>query len=283
VKTILLIAALVIVLIAAAGMFVRIRSENRNAELAAELIEGAESETRRKQSYSQDDLADLPQPVRQYLSRVLTEGQPHVRSVRLEQVGQFRLGEADSPWKPLNATQTFSVDPPGFVWNARIRIVPLLSVRVLDKYWRGQGALRARLLSVIPIVDQGPNKEMNAGELLRYLAEAVWFPTAFLPGEGVEWEPIGESSARATLSHGDTEVSLIFHFNERDEVIRVTSESRYRNVDGSLEPTPWSGYFRNYQNRSGMLIPLDGEVEWNLQEGNLPYWRGHVTEIEHRY
>jgi hypothetical protein len=31
-----------------------------------------------------------------------------------------------------------------------------------------------------------------------------------------------------------------------------------------------------------MLIPLDGEVAWNLPEGDLCYWRGHLVEIEHQ-
>jgi hypothetical protein len=30
-----------------------------------------------------------------------------------------------------------------------------------------------------------------------------------------------------------------------------------------------------------MLIPIEGEVEWNLPEGNLPYWRGYLEKIEY--
>jgi len=31
-----------------------------------------------------------------------------------------------------------------------------------------------------------------------------------------------------------------------------------------------------------MLIGLDGEVAWNLPDGDLSYWRGRIEEIEHR-
>jgi hypothetical protein len=124
---------------------------------------------------------------------------------------------------------------------------------------------------------------MNAGELMRYLAEAVWFPTAFLPGQGLTWAGVDDASARATLADGDSSVSLIFHFDERDLVDWVRAEARYRAVDGAFEPTPWTGHFRNYQPRKGLLIPLDGQVAWNLPEGDLAYWRGHIEDIQYRF
>ena len=139
--------------------------------------------------------------------------------------------------------------------------------------------MRAKILSAVPVADAEPGPEMNSGELMRYLAETIGFPTALLPGGGVEWQSIDEVSARATLEHRGTTVSLVFHFNGRDEVERVFAETRYREVDGVFEPTPWTGRFSNYQVRNGMLIPLDGEVAWNLPEGLLTYWRGHVEEI----
>ena len=122
---------------------------------------------------------------------------------------------------------------------------------------------------------------MNSGELMRYLAETVWFPTALLPGGGIDWSPIDEHSALATLNHQGTSVSLKFIFNNRNEVERVEAENRYREIDGTFEPTPWTGHFRNYQYRNCMFIPVDGEVEWNLPGGALCYWRGHLLEIEH--
>ena len=190
------------------------------------------------------------------------------------------MGDATAPWRPFSAMQHFTVDPPGFVWDASFEIVPLVPVRVVDLYKAGEGALRAKILSTIPIVDAKPSPEMNSGELVRYLAETVWFPTALLPGEGVDWAPIDEHSARATLNHNGTTVSLVFYFNIRNEVERVFAESRYREVDGAFEPTPWTGHFSNYQVRNGMLIPIDGKVAWNLPGGDLSYWRGHLEEIE---
>jgi hypothetical protein len=30
-----------------------------------------------------------------------------------------------------------------------------------------------------------------------------------------------------------------------------------------------------------MAVPTEGEVEWNLPDGDLPYWRARLTEVEY--
>ena len=37
--------------------------------------------------------------------------------------------------------------------------------------------------------------ELNQGELMRFFAEAAWYPTALLPSQGVVWEAIDDNSA----------------------------------------------------------------------------------------
>ncbi len=58
---------------------------------------------------------------------------------------------------------------------------------------------------------------------------------------------------------------------------------RGRAVGGQIVPTPWQGRFWNYQERGGMLVPIDGEVAWLPPGGEKPYWRGHITEIRYRF
>jgi hypothetical protein len=109
----------------------------------------------------------------------------------------------------------------------------------------------------------------------------VWFPTALLPGQGIEWSPIDDGSARATLAHGGSRVSAVFFFDEEDRVSRIHAERWYQKDDGGFELRPWTGRWRNYQRRDGLLVPTEGEVAWNLPEGDLTYWRGRVDDIEY--
>ncbi len=223
------------------------------------------------------DWNDLPAPVQRYFETVLDEGQSHVQSVRLRQHGEIRLGGSDAAWRSLDATQHVTISPPGFVWDATIDVLPLLPARVIDMYRCGEGTLEARLRSAFPVADAGPSPDMNSGELVRYLAEAVWYPTALLPANGVEWDGLDGRSCMATLEHEDVSVSVVFHFDENDEIASVTTE-RYRQEDDSY--APWTGYFRDYEPRNGMRVPTTASVEWNLPDGDLQYWRASIDEID---
>jgi len=226
--------------------------------------------------FTKEDLEGLPKPVKEYLENVLNEGQPYITTVRLKQKGEFRVQES---WKPFTATQHYSTTPPGFIWDASIDFFPLIPVRVVDMYKDGEGSLRGKLLSTITVAEAKTSPEMNSAEFTRYLSETPWFPTALLPGQGVEWEPVDDNTARATLEHRGAKASLLFYFNDRNEITKVHTEERYRQEDGSFQP--WTGYFENYQVKNGILVPLDGEVEWNLPEGNQSYWKGHIQKIEY--
>ncbi|AKU09712.1 DUF6544 family protein [Haloferax gibbonsii] len=227
------------------------------------------------------DLSDLPAPVRRYLERVLSDESRRVQSVRIRQTGAFRLGDADSPWKSMTATQHYTVDPPGFVWDARIDLAPFLPIRVVDAFVSGSGSLEAKLLSVVTVADAPRSPELDEGELARYLSEMVWFPTAFLPGHGVRWEPRNDRSARATLAHRGSTTTVVFHFDENDEVARVTAD-RWRDTgDGEYERCPWTGQFSDYREVNGVRVPAAAEVAWNLPWVDLPYWRVTIDDVEY--
>jgi hypothetical protein len=237
--------------------------------------------TGRKGEFTTDDLEGLPVPVRAYFENTLQEGQPYIDSVRLKQDGKLRLGDASSSWRPFTATQHVTVDPPGFFWDASITLVPFVSLRIRDLFRDGDGSAEVSLFGIVPLDWGEPSQELNEAELVRYLAEATWYPTALLPSEGVQWEPIDDRTAKATLDHGDVSASLTFSFNEDDEVTRVHTEERYRRGADGFEPTPWSGYWHNYQRRNGIRIPMEGEVVWHLPDGDLEAWQGQLTEIHY--
>lgn len=222
-------------------------------------------------------LADLPAPVRRYFETVLPAGQRPVRAARLEQHGTIQMGEGEDGWKPFTATQDVTVSPPGFVWRATVEMAPLVGARVVDAYHAGDGSLRATVFGV-PVASADSSPEMDEGELLRYLAETVWLPTALLPSAGVEWSAVDEDSARATLTDGDVTATLTFEFGE-DGLVEEVSGRRYRREND--DEATWVGRFDAYERRNGLLVPTEGEVAWRLPEGDVPYWRGTVTRFDH--
>ncbi len=225
-------------------------------------------------------LDDLPAPVARYFRHVLPRGVRNIASVELTQTGEMLVGNA---WRPLRARQRYITNPPGFVWDARITMAPLIAVNVRDMYARGSGSMRAKALGIAPIVNQAGAAELDAGALHRYFAEAVWFPTALLPGPQLTWSPLDDRRALATLHDRHTKVTLEFRFNDADDVAEVFARDRFAEHDGRYEPRPWLVRCRNHQAFEGIRVPVDCEVEWQLERGPVAYWRGRVSSLRYTF
>lgn len=233
--------------------------------------------------YSPEDLIGLPAPVQRYFRAVLKDGQPMIAAVSLEHTGTFNMGETDEQWKPFTSTQRVITRRPGFDWEGRIEMLPGLTVRVHDAYIAGEGILHASLFGLVSLANLRGTTEMAQGELMRFLVEAVWYPTALLPSQGVRWEAVDDTSAKATLKDGATTLTMLFRFNENGLIESARAEARGRAVAGVVIPTPWEGRLSNYAVRDGMLIPLEGEVAWILPDGLKPYWRGRITKLIYEF
>jgi hypothetical protein len=220
-------------------------------------------------------MESLPEPVARYFDNVFTGEPPAARYARLTQIGEFAM---PAGWRPFQATQHVDLTRPGFVWDARIDMAPLVPVRVRDAYVRGRGSMRAKISSVVTVMDARDEPELASGALLRYLAEAAWFPIALLPSPALRWHAVDAASAQATLSDGGLEVAATFHFDDAGDITAVSAK-RYREVEGEYVLTPWRGRFWNHAVREAGRIPLNGEVSWMLPEGESPYWRGEIVEI----
>lgn len=124
---------------------------------------------------------------------------------------------------------------------------------------------------------------MAEGELMRFLAEAAWYPTVLLPSQGVQWQAVDDRAALATLTDGGLSVTLRFAFNESGLIETVQAEARGRIVNGEIAPTPWEGRFWDYIERDGMRIPVDGEVAGLLPAGAKPCWCGCISEVAYKF
>lgn len=233
--------------------------------------------------YDARELEGLPPPVQRFFRAVLADGQPVVSAVSVEQAGTIDMGASKPRWKPFTAQQRIVTRRPGFDWDARIMMLPGVPVRIHDAYVAGVGTLHGELFGLVPVVDLTHSAELSRGELMRYFAEAAWYPTALLPSQGVRWEAVGESSALAALTDGTVSLALTFRFHPDGPIDTVHAASRGRMVDGQLSSAPWQGRFWDYVTRSGMQVPLQGEVAWELPEGLKPYWRGKTTALAYEF
>ncbi|MDP3375247.1 MAG: hypothetical protein Q8S34_13635 [Hydrogenophaga sp.] len=229
--------------------------------------------------YDPREIEGLPAPVQRYFSTVLTPGQSIVTAATLEHAGRFNLSPTGEQWKPFTSRQRVVVQRPGFLWDARIALVPGVSVRVHDSYSDGEGLLHAAVHGLFSVARLQGGGELARGELMRFFAEAAWYPTALLPSQGVRWAAVDERSASATLTDGPLSITLLFRFDESGHMASVFAQARGRVVGQETSLAPWEGTWSNHQRVEGMTVPLTGEVAWLLPEGRKTYWRGTVTSL----
>ncbi len=239
------------------------------------------SSRRQQQSVDLSEIQDLPVALKKYFHLVLKEGAPIIHAATLTQTGGFRARPEMTDWSTMQATQVFSTAPPAFVWDASISAMQGIDIKVRDSYRNGQGAMRVKLAYLFPLIDAHNDQELNEAALQRYLAEAVWFPTALLPSQGVTWRELASNKAIASITDFGMTVSLEFEFNPKGEISSVYSPARYREVSGNYEPTPWKGHFSDYAEFDGYRIPTSAAVEWHLPGQAYAYWRASLHAIRY--
>jgi len=252
--------------------------KNTNARVQA--LEAATPKVR-PERYDDTELATLPPVVRRYLSQALNLNQPIVRGLYLEQTGTFNRSTTGEQWEPFTARQRVATKRPGFVWDASIVMSLGITVRVVDAYVAGVGSLQPSVFGLFDLGGVHGTGDIARGELIRYFAESVWYPTALLPSQGVRWKPVDAQTAQATLTDGPLTVTLRFSFNAQGTVERISSVERSALVDGVMVQMPWEVRLSNYQMHSGMLVPQEAEVSWVPPAGRMPYWRGKIEKMDY--
>ena len=108
----------------------------------------------------------------------------------------------------------------------------------IDKYIQGKGSFQIKLFSAFTVGNATKGKELDEAELVRWLAEAPLFPTDLLPSKNFQGEQIDSNSAKAIVNDRELTVYIIFHFNEKGEIVQMTAD-RYRAVDNSYSKDKW--------------------------------------------
>ncbi|MCW8837273.1 MAG: hypothetical protein OQK11_01095 [Thiovulaceae bacterium] len=227
------------------------------------------------------ELETLPKPVVKYFNLVLKDKSEIINKLYLSQNGGFRMDDKSNKYSKTEAQQFLSTKPRGFTWHAKIFIDAGVYVNVFDSYVDAKGAIKAKFLSLYTIVDEHNKKELSNGALQRYLAEAIWYPTALLPSQGVKWRAVDANKAIATLNDGNNSASLEFTFNDKGEVTSIYSPNRYREVEGKYIATPWLCEVSDYIDKNGYLIPKHGEVSWLIDAKKFTYFKLDIKDVKY--
>jgi hypothetical protein len=258
--------------LAGTGAGMRRRFERRIETEVDEVLHSAR--TPQAELVGDADLLALPEPVQWWLRAADVVGTARPGTVRLKQDGMFRTRE-QRPWMPFQAQQYFTVDPPGFLWWPRMRVAPFVTLSGRDRYFRGQGDMDLRVLSLVPVARKHGGG-LNQGDLQRFLTEMIWFPAAAV-SPYISWESVDTQTARATMTYADTSGSADFNFDDEGRVARMTA-MRYNDATGRLEH--WTIGIHSYGEFNGVHVAIQGDGTWNYESGDYTYIRWRITNIE---
>lgn len=262
----------------AGGSLAARRQRRLREDLLARVRDGARRSVLRALAVADPRWGRLPPPVARHLRWALPGGSAPVRLATLRQAGRLRTGVQMQRWMRFDAVHTVAPGLAAFVWDARVDLVGPLHLRVLDSLVGGRGAGKVLLMSAFTMARDGGTPEMNAGSLHRFLAEAVWYPTALVPGEHLRWTALDDGSALATLRVDGCEVSLTFRFRDSGEVAAIHTPARWGRFDGRYRQLPWEGHFQGVVEVGGLRVPHHGEVGWYADGRWEPVWEGAVSE-----
>ncbi len=246
----------------------RLRFEARTAKDMRALLAEPPTEAARIAS------APLPAPVARYFALAVGQRTP-VHTLRVSHGGTFRLSPTGKAL-PIRGMQLFTADPPGFMWLGQVGMAPGVWIDAQDMMVAGKGRMRVLLDCSITLADaRGP--ELDQGSALRLLAEMPWYPTSLFDARSVTWAAIDAQHARATLRLGGTEVSGVFEFGGDGLPTRFVAK-RFMDKAGLQ---PWSGIYRDFRRVSGMWVPFEAEVSWQLEAGPYSYAHWLVDSLHY--
>jgi hypothetical protein len=233
-----------------------------------QLFSNSKKISEKKVSYN--EMADLPEPVQRYFDHVLKDGQPYISFVRLTHDGLFKMS-LRKDWVKIKGEQYFTTQNPGFIWKGTTSMFVARDMYIADK-----GRLIATLFSLYNVVD-AKGEQYNKGELQRWLAESVWFPTNLLPGNNLQWHAIDSLSAKLTYNYKGQSLLFIVRFNDTGEITQMETK-RYMD-ENKLET--WICKMHKYENKNGIIIPTEAEALWRLEKGDFTYAKFNVKNIEY--
>jgi len=222
--------------------------------------------------------ARLPAAVYDLAIRLGVRSDNNRGGVRLTQTGRMKRTLDTGSWMEFTATQTISTRACEFDWRARAGPFGMISAR--DALADGEGRLDIMALGVIPIARARHTPALVRGELMRYLAELPWAPAAILFNETLRWRGDGPDTLAVSAGAGEALSEVVLSLDGEGRVSGAFAPDRPRSATAPFLPTPWRGQFSDYRRRGDIWIPSTGEVSWEIDGKDVPYWRGRIEQWE---
>jgi hypothetical protein len=121
------------------------------------------------------------------------------------------------------------------------------------------------VFGIVPVARAGSNEDHARSAFGRYVAEAVfWTPAALLPGNGIQWQPVDDSTARVIVTHMGLKQAVDVTVGADGQPSKVVFQRwSDSNPEKTFQLQPFGGYLSDYEDFSGFRLPT------RVQAGNF--------------
>ena len=222
--------------------------------------------------------SSLPPVVQNWLEKSGALDQ-EILGVHLVQEGRMKM-KPDGKWMDFKATEVFNLKDPGFVWQVEVDALPFVKLYGRDMLENGKGAMTIKFYHLINLVNEKDDYKLNSGSMMRYLAEACWFPPA-AKASYLKWEQIDENSAKATFTQNSEQVSGVFEFSE-DGLVQSFEGMRFFGTGNKAKQEIWRIENSGIKEFHGILIPQKSSIIWKLESGDFHWLELEIKDLQYR-
>jgi len=223
--------------------------------------------------------ASLPAAARRLLLHAIEPGAPLHQAIRLRMRGEIKLGS----WRPFEAEQVIRWHR-GMVWRAKAKLGPL-SIKGQDSIVDGVGAMRWRLLGIVPVMSaDGPDVTRSAAGRLEL--EATLLPSVLLDDD-VRWLPSDDDRIAQARVHVPGDDGLITLTVDDSGRLASAHAMRWGNPEGGEHhEVPFGVHLDGELRANGYAISQRIRAGWWFGtprfDGEGEFFRGEILGFELR-
>jgi hypothetical protein len=221
------------------------------------------------------DIETLPPLVQSYLRYVGVLNKPKVKNVKIVFDGAMR--DKGKDWFNFTSEQYNFFDIPTRLFFMKGRMYGI-TVPGYHAYKNGRATMQIKMFGLFPIINAKENV-LNKAETVTAFNDMCLLAPATLIDKRIQWQPVDNSSVKATFTVNSISISAILYFNEKGELINFISNDRYAIAD--MKQYPFLTPVKEYRNINGYNLPGYGEAIWRYPEGDFSYGKFVLKQVEY--
>ncbi len=222
---------------------------------------------------TENDLLQLPEPVKRYLKYAGVLNKPKVKNMRIVFEGEMR--SKGKNYFPFTSVQYNFFDEPTRLFFMKGKMFGV-TIPGYHKYSDAVATMDIRLFGLLPIVRQS-GEILNKAETVTLLNDMCLLAPATLIDKRIKWQEIDNLSTRAFFTNKGITISATLYFNEKGQLVDFMSNDRTDIND--MKQYPFYTPISEYQNINGINIMKHGEAIYQYPDEKFTYGKFKLKEV----